>query len=159
MLLCDMLMEQSGKVTPWELAEPVGKAASKLLLAMPSEIKKEKKRALRRKLNVAAVESEVRGRAINLPMPSAKECEAVRRAASRAIRVSLTAPTPTPVPDGKPTPAPSLSLPAPPVAPPPPAPCCQKKWSGLLIASRSKESGAFHQTHRCRGMRHARSDR
>jgi hypothetical protein len=90
MLLCDMLKEQSGKVTPWELAEPVGKAASKLLLAMPSEIKKEKKRALRRKLNVAAVESEVRGRAINLPMPSTKECEAVRRAATRATRESLT---------------------------------------------------------------------
>ena len=87
MLVCDML--GLVEITPWALAEPVGKAAARLFASMPSEIKKERKRALRRRLDVATVDAAVRQRPIRLPVPSAAECEGVRRAAARANEALL----------------------------------------------------------------------
>ena len=68
MLTCDVL---GLPLPPFELAEPIGKAAAKLLPKIPGEQAKAKKRAERRSEDKEAAAASVLRVAVRLPIPSA----------------------------------------------------------------------------------------
>jgi hypothetical protein len=76
-------------LVPWTLAEAIGKAAAKKLALVPDEIKKEKKKAKRKGLDAAAAVAAVHNQAVKLPLPTAKECVAMHRAAARFAAASI----------------------------------------------------------------------
>ena len=114
-------------LVPWELAEPIGKQASKLVKEIAGEVKKAKKAAKRRGTDVEAAAAAVLRRQVTLPLPSAGAIKAAVRRFAKAAHPPLPPPEPEP-------PAPEL-LPAP---EPPPAP----PLSPALELAMSKEAAA-----------------
>ena len=73
MLICDIL---GLPLTPWVLAEPVGKAAAKLLddkKLLDAEVKEAKAAAKRKGISLQEAEAEVLRRPVNLPIPTAAD--------------------------------------------------------------------------------------
>ena len=113
MLMCDIL---GLPLPPFELAEPIGKAAAKLLPKIPGEQAKAKKRAERRSEDKEAAAASVLRVAVRLPIPSAGD---VARAWSQLSTVAAQPPAADP-PEPEP-PTPESSAPEPMPAPPIPA--------------------------------------
>ena len=138
MLICDVLRLP---LTPWVLAEPVGKAAAKIVDEkdkLKAEVKKAKAAAKRRGISPQEAEAEVLRRRVSLPLPTAGEITAAwrriekaaaRDAAAQAARAAPpnttpasdptaihAAPAPTPAPADAPAPAPDPAVQIPPGA-------------------------------------------
>ena len=141
MLICDVL---GLPLTPWVLAEPVGKAAAKIVDEkdkLKAEVKKAKAAAKRRGISPQEAEAEVLRRRVSLPLPTAGEITAawrrIEKAAARdaaaqaaraappnttpasdptAIPAAAAAPAPTPAPADAPAPAPDPAVQIPPGA-------------------------------------------
>ena len=69
MLACDMF---GLPLTPWILAEPVGKALAKLAGELPGEIKKVRKAAARKGTDVEAAAAGVPRRVVDVTLPTAR---------------------------------------------------------------------------------------
>jgi len=128
MLLADVL---GLPLVPWVLAEPVGKAALKLVDAITGEKKKAKKKAKRNGADAEAAAADVLRRAVALTLPSAEEVKAAWRRVARAAR----APAPAPVAE-----------PAPPAPPPVPAPEPEPERAALRMCERAHDRLAMAQT-------------
>ena len=92
-------------LVPWELAEPIGKAAAKIVGKIAELKKAARKKANRRGTDPEAAANAVLRRRVTLPLPTADEIKAAARRLARAAR---SAPPAAPEP--------------PPAEPPPPAP-------------------------------------
>jgi hypothetical protein len=113
MLICDVL---GLPLVPWELAEPIGKAASKVKAKIPGELAKAKKAAGRKGQDTREAAASVLRRAVRLPIPSAVEIARAWRELAKA-----SAPPPAAEPPAAEMPTPELSAPEPTPAPTPSA--------------------------------------
>ena len=86
---------------PFELAEPIGKAASKLVGKIGALKQAARKKARRRGADAEEAAAAVLRRRVNLPLPTADEAKAATRRLARAARSEPpAAPPPLPTPDG-----------------------------------------------------------
>ena len=155
MLICDVL---GLPLVPWELAEPIGKAATKLKAKIPGEQAKAKKAAGRKGQDTKEAAASVLRRAVRLPIPSAVEIARAWRELAKASAPppaadppaavmptpELSAPEPTPTPAPTPAPAPE-SAPA-----PAPAPSRIKRLLGSREAARAIFEAGFVEQCRMR---------
>ena len=76
MLICDVL---GLPPVPWVLAEPIGKEAAKRDAELSAEIKKAKKAAQRKGMDVERAAADVARRSVKLPLPTTQEIAKVWR--------------------------------------------------------------------------------
>ena len=121
MLMCDVL---GLPLTPFVLAEPIGKEAARLADKISAEVKKAKKAAAGKGMTPQEAEAAFLRRRIKLPLSSATEIakawrQSNKQAATKAMPPPPTPPTPLPTPDVSPQP-PAPQPPAPQQPPQPP---------------------------------------
>lgn len=146
MLICDIL---GLPLTPWALAEPIGKEAARLMDKISTEGKKAKKAAKRIGKDAQAAEAEVLRRHVKLPLPTAAEIAKAWRQISKAEKQAESEPslvTNPPTPNATPAPpAPPAegthASPAPLPAPTPTAPEKCSRARALIEAAYSEEAG------------------
>ena len=71
---------------PWVLAEPIGKAAAKIVKDIPGELKKAKKKAKRKGISPEDAAAAFLRRRVKLTLPTAAEIKATWRQISKAAR-------------------------------------------------------------------------
>jgi hypothetical protein len=79
---------------PWALAEPIGKAAAKIVKDTPVEVKKAKKKAKRKGGSAEEAAEAVLRRRVNLPLPTAAEIKAAWRQIAKAAQLDEAAALP-----------------------------------------------------------------
>lgn len=147
MLLGDLL---GRPLLPWILAEPIGKAATKLKKKIAEKKKEAKKKAKRAGRDADAAAAAVLRRRVPLELPSADEIKATARRIAKAALLPPDAPPPEA--EALPPEAPPPELP-PPAPAPEPAACSAEEpcpiFRALIDAAMSDESKpvilwAFH---------------
>ena len=117
MLMCDVL---GLPLTPFELAEPIGKEASRMADKITAEVKKEKKAAAGKGKTAQEAEADFLRRRIKLPLPSAAQIAAVlRRIEKEVAKKAMPPPPPRAAPPPQPPQLQPPSSPPPPLPPPP----------------------------------------
>ena len=91
MLMCDVL---GLPLTPFELAEPIGKEASRMADKITAEVKKEKKAAAGKGKTAQEAEADFLRRRIKLPLPSAAQIAAVLRRIEKEVAKKAMPPPP-----------------------------------------------------------------
>ena len=142
MMICDVL---GLPLPPFELAEPIGKAAAKLLSKIPGEQSKAKKRAARKGADVEEAAASVLRAAVRLPIPSAADIARAWRELAKAAAPPPAADPPAPelptqeasAPEPTPAPAPTAAPAPEPVSAPAPAPARIKRLCGSREAARA----------------------
>ena len=114
MLICDVL---GLPLTPFVLAEPIGKEAARMAGKITAEVKRAKKAGERRGIDVQKAEADFLRRRIKLPLPTPADiAKAWRLLEKEAAKAATASPPPAPTP--QPTPPqplpPQLPLPSPP---------------------------------------------
>ena len=134
MLICDVL---ALPLTPFELAEPVGKEAARMADKISAEVKREKKVAGRRGKSSQEAEADFLRRRIKLPLPTAAEIRAAWRKLSKLDRGPRSSQRRRRSRShlhshrrhSRPAPPPLPTSPPPLETPPPPSPPAVERWT------------------------------
>lgn len=116
MLICDVI---GLPLTPFELAEPVGKEAARRADQITAEVKREKEAAKRRGLDSQVAEANFLRSRIKLPLPTPADVAKVWRRLEKEAAKKAAPPAPAPPQPSPPQPSPPTTSPAPQPSPPP----------------------------------------